>query len=146
MPAAIRLIWDDANREHATRHGVSLGEIVDMTENGPWVIVGDTKGRQEKAAVERDHSMAGNKTDDPLEEDRSLRPLDERDNLDDWELIADSSDTEIALVFRISFTPQESRLIARAERVGDLDVFEVAKQAVLERARALAGEEAAAAS
>jgi hypothetical protein len=91
--------------------------------------------------------MARNqRTDDPLEDDRSLRPLDERDNLEDWELIADSSDTEIALGFRISFTPEESRLIARAERAGNLDVFEVAKRAVLERARALVREEAAAAA
>jgi hypothetical protein len=88
---------------------------------------------------------ATKKTADP-QEDRSLRPLNESDNLDDWELVADSSDTEIALGFRISFTPQESRLIARAGRMGDLNVFEVAKQAVLEQARALAGEEAAAAS
>jgi hypothetical protein len=90
--------------------------------------------------------VATKKTANPPQEDRSLRPLNESDNLDDWELVADSSDTEIALGFRISFTPQESRLIARAEVAGDLNVFDVAKQAVLERARALTGDEAAVAS
>lgn len=27
--------WDDANREHATRHGVSVDEITQVLRNGP---------------------------------------------------------------------------------------------------------------
>jgi uncharacterized DUF497 family protein len=51
MPESIKLDWDEENKAHATRHGVSLREIVDMTETGPWVIVGDTKGRRDRRRV-----------------------------------------------------------------------------------------------
>lgn len=33
----MELIWDEYNREHASRHGVSLIEITDMAAHGPFV-------------------------------------------------------------------------------------------------------------
>jgi hypothetical protein len=79
------------------------------------------------------------------EDDLSLRPWTEDDDLTGWEVVADSSNTEIAFAYTVSFTPEETRLIIAARRNGCLDVFAVAKSAVLERARALADQKATAA-
>ena len=87
--------------------------------------------------------MAEHCTSSSGPDDLSLRPWTEDEDLTGWEVVADSSDTQIAFAYTISFTPEETRLIVEAECCGDLNVFQVAKQAVLERARALAGEEAA---
>lgn len=44
------LLWDDRNRGHATRHGVTREEIDAMYEAGRWVTADDPLGR---AAQER---------------------------------------------------------------------------------------------
>jgi hypothetical protein len=56
----------------------------------------------------------------------------------DWESLA-SSETHgpMGLEYRITFTPEEARLVARAEDVGNLDVFASAKRAVLDAAHAI---------
>lgn len=90
--------------------------------------------------------MVERNTRPDAEDDLSLRPWTENDDLTGWEVVADSSTTEIGYAYSISFTPEETRLIIAARRSGDFDVFEVAKRAVLERARALVSDEATAAS
>lgn len=39
------LIWDQGNREHTTRHGISRGEIDGMYAAGEWVRRNDPQGR-----------------------------------------------------------------------------------------------------
>jgi hypothetical protein len=39
------LLWDRGNRAHATRHGVSHGELDGMYESGEWIIDDDPLGR-----------------------------------------------------------------------------------------------------
>ena len=51
MPNSIILAWDDANSTHAARHGISVREIMQMVESGQWVMVGDTRGRQDRRRV-----------------------------------------------------------------------------------------------
>lgn len=55
--------WNEANREHATRHGISVDEITQMLQNGPTVrrnrkgrsgdyyVLGDTDGGRHIVAV-----------------------------------------------------------------------------------------------
>ena len=90
--------------------------------------------------------MAGPKAQPEGDDDRSLRPLNDSDSLDDWVVVMDGGDTEVRFTYTIAFTAEEAHLLGRASRMGDLDVLEIAKQAVLDRAQALVAEGVAAAS
>lgn len=51
MPETVVLQWDEGNLEHATRHGVSRGEINGLVTFGEWEMFANTRGRRNQRRI-----------------------------------------------------------------------------------------------